>query len=563
MESLSPSEQIREKLQRKYHTFEFDELPIHGTYGLVWLARDTKTGHGLAFKTLDFGREDVSADSPDLAYLQREFRKWMKLPPSRNILAALGFDIFRINVDGVEVTDLPVMRMKAMRGSLEDWVGSERFSRAERLTAAIQMFSGLEDLYNAGIEGHGDLKPSNILYTSLNDSYSLSDVPGWPTKSNPWQIVVADFGWTDAWVDLGFTNKALRQYMAPERFDSVFIKDKSDVFAAGLITAELFMGKHPARNFKMATKSEGNWRRCVEAGDWELDSLGDDIELRNLIVACLTTNPEERPTAGEVLMELSKIHDKDSEYSIAAYLPHWKFNMTKVQRVEHLVHAANRSVSLGAKERRDAAFELAVEITEAPLEDLYDFEMWISYATTLISLHEQDQDVVDPELVSRIRATAERILQGPLDNFSPDDVKAIAKRGDWPSVVHPFELFSEILERFVAIVGTDYDKEKSGEGLGLRSGVLLGALAYQAASAYRYADLSKCIQLLGEAIEGYPTQAVFHYFRYRRIDEALLLRAHLPAEGSIGISDETLREMAEFDLSQARSLDPDWLAAQR
>ncbi|MDB4090441.1 hypothetical protein N9527_00925, partial [Pseudomonadales bacterium] len=82
MTQRTPSEQIRTALQIKYHEFIFDESPIHGTYGLVWLARDSRTGNALAFKSLDFGRVGVTQAIEDFAYLQREFRKWMKLPPS-------------------------------------------------------------------------------------------------------------------------------------------------------------------------------------------------------------------------------------------------------------------------------------------------------------------------------------------------------------------------------------------------------------------------------------------------------------------------------------------------
>lgn len=454
----TPSEQIKAALQNTYRDFDFDESPIHGTYGLVWLARDTRTDNALAFKTLDIGRDGLSPTSQDLAYLQREFRKWMKLPPSRNILGALGYDLVRVDVEGFDVGDLPVMRMKAMNGSIEDWVGTDNFSHAERLVAVIQMFSGLEDLYDAGLEGHGDLKPSNILYANLNDSFSLPDVSGWPTKNNPWRIVIADFGWADAWVDLGFTNKALREYMAPERFEGVFVKDKSDVFAAGLIAGALFTGKHPARNLKKATKSAGNWLRCVDSGDWELEAI-DDADLRDLIAICLAPSPDDRPTASEALLRFCEIYDRDSKHSIAEYLPHWKFPLSDVQRVEHLVDAAKRSVNLGVKERREAAFELVIELGDLPRDDIYDFEKWSSCAKTLVFLHDQDENAVDSEVVSSLLATAQGILKGPLNDFTPDDVKAIAKRDDWASVFHPFERFSEIVERFLDLVGTDYEKK--------------------------------------------------------------------------------------------------------
>ena len=304
-----PIAQIKTGLQLSYGPLDFDQSPILGTYGLVLLARDPRTGHKLAFKTIDLIKGGGTLTSQDLAYLQREFRKWLKLPPSRNILSGLMVHSININSRDLQVKGLPVMMMKAMAGSLEDWIGNPNFTYEEKLTASIQLFSGLDDLYKAGIEGHGDLKPSNILYSDLSETFSLDDHAGWPSQSNPWQITVADFGWADAWVDIGFTNKALREYMAPERFDGIFVAEKSDIFAAGLIVAQLFQGAHPAKNLKKAKKSEGSWRRCVEQGNWEMSSLAENEALHRLIIRCLSNDPNARPSAQNVLEENILIPD--------------------------------------------------------------------------------------------------------------------------------------------------------------------------------------------------------------------------------------------------------------
>ena len=149
----SATEQIKKSLQYKYPDLNFEDSPIKGTYGLVWLSRDSQTGNSLAFKTLDFEREDVNPETADLAYLQREFRKWMKIPPSRNVVRARGYDLVDVVVDGRNIRDVPVMRMKAMIGSLEDWIGNQSFCWEERLVASIQMFLGLEDLYEQDSKG--------------------------------------------------------------------------------------------------------------------------------------------------------------------------------------------------------------------------------------------------------------------------------------------------------------------------------------------------------------------------------------------------------------------------
>jgi len=561
MSSKSLSEQVRAEMQSKYPDLIFADSPIHGTYGLVWLARDSRTDQALAFKTLDFDREDVSLASQDLAYLQREFRKWMKLPPSRNILSALGYDLIYMEVDGAKLSDIPVMRMKGMAGSLESWIGNDAYSYAERLSATLQLFSGLEDLYNAGIEGHGDLKPSNILYTSLSDRYSLPDGLGWPTIQNPWQIVVADFGWADAWVDLGFIKKASRDYMAPERLDGVFVKSKSDIFAAGLIAAALFSGKHPARNYKKAIKSEGNWRRCVINSDWEIEKI-EDLELRALIARCIDPEPDKRPSAAEALTTLCEIFDREFKTSVATYLPNWKLVMSDVQLVEQMSDAALRSMDLGKSEREKAASELVAKLNELPQENFDDIEKWSICAAALIQMYEQDDRSVDITVVSITRAEAKHILLNNLDRTTANDIENMRTRVDWPASIHPFERFSTLVEQLAGLVGINFELENSEIGLGLSGKVLLGALAFQSAAKCRYSDLGRCIRILDEAINEYPSQPVFHFFRARWIEEHLLLKPHSSEIKDLDIADHELLTLAESDKKMAFYLDPDWVALQ-
>ena len=50
---VHPIDQIKAGLQKSYGSLDFDESPILGTYGLVLLATDSRTGSRLAFKTID------------------------------------------------------------------------------------------------------------------------------------------------------------------------------------------------------------------------------------------------------------------------------------------------------------------------------------------------------------------------------------------------------------------------------------------------------------------------------------------------------------------------------
>lgn len=68
--------------------------------------------------------------------------------------------------------------------------------------------------------------------------------------------------------------------------------------------------------------------------------------------------------------------------------------------------------------------------------------------------------------------------------------------------------------------------------------------------------------MLTEALEHYPNQPVFHYFRYQWIEEYLLLKPYTKQELVFGVSNEQLRHLADQDLERARTVDPEWLSMQ-
>jgi hypothetical protein len=69
--------------------------------------------------------------------LRREFRMWLALPHTYNVLPALGFDFAHLSDDTLNASiDLPVMRMPRMDGSLEEWVTKPSPAQiADRLVA--------------------------------------------------------------------------------------------------------------------------------------------------------------------------------------------------------------------------------------------------------------------------------------------------------------------------------------------------------------------------------------------------------------------------------------------
>jgi len=231
---------------------------------------------------------------------------WLALPATYNVLPALGFDTATFSDrETNQPVNLPFMRMPRMAGSLDTWASKPPSGAevADRLIALAQSLNGLQYLYDHGFEGHGDLKPSNLLYDDLRSKFELGGGETWPSTAHPWRIRVADLGWADAWVDLGLSNKVLRTHMAPERFDAVVVPVKSDIFSMGIIAAELLQGQHPAENLKARTKSEGNWIKWVTEGTRNLSGV-NSTKLEAVIRKCLSASPDSRPDALEFLNEI-------------------------------------------------------------------------------------------------------------------------------------------------------------------------------------------------------------------------------------------------------------------
>jgi serine/threonine protein kinase len=177
----------------------------------------------------------------------------------------------------------------------------------DRLIALVQTCSGLEWLYEHGLEGHGDLKPANILLRDLRESFVLPE-QGFPSKLHPWQARVADLGWADIWCRGGGTYHAWRPYLAPERFRSIVVPEASDIYAVGVIACELLSGVHPAgdRTELLAKKwNQKKWEAWAASTNRVVNI--EPTSLRDLILRCLRPDSSSRPRASDLKAALCVI----------------------------------------------------------------------------------------------------------------------------------------------------------------------------------------------------------------------------------------------------------------
>ncbi len=555
------------KLWITFHGFPDWDLAgecIRGTYGLVFFlnAKHPNTyPKSIALKTLD--PEALPEKPKTLAELQREFAMWLRLSDHENVLRAGRLKQARFATDdrsaanGLRWIEIPVMQMARMDGCLSDWIGNSAYSLADRLSALAQAFNGLAHLYANGIEGHGDLKPSNLLFTDIRKNQECP--PGAWRNKHPWIIKVADLGWADAWVDYGYTSKAHRIYVAPERLGvkPIFVPEKSDVFSMGMIAAELIQGQHPTPNRKKAESHDSSWLRQIAAGNWNLEGLSPG-RIKNLIERCIDSDPEKRPSATEAIetlcQELKEVHGIDiaptlEQWAALASQPYVPYISSTSEEIERL----SRTLGLGMAEESKSLTRLLEIFEHMSPKDIYLLEDWVQAAGTLLKFLHEEVSGQNREQGRIIRAQAREHLEKTLGLVNHQDLAVMAAcihPEDW---VTPFARFSHLLGALASIAEVDFEQAYKGEW-DLSQLALAGFAFHMASSAHGNAEAKRdSIDYLDIAIDLSLIEAVPYFFRALRKREVLFLEQ----AGVVQEGDVSLKEVIE-DLEMANRLAPDW-----
>jgi serine/threonine protein kinase len=559
---MATSNELRDWLASHFHDCDVTDEPVKGTYGLIWFLsyQDQNTyPDSFAVKTLAPELLAKHISSNDLEYLKREFRLWLELPTHRNVLGAFRFEIAQLFAEnGIDEVYIPVMLMPRMEGSLQVWVDDPAFGIEDRLIALAQAFNGLQHIYKNGFEGHGDLKPSNILFTDLRSRFTLGDDKGWPSIQHPWEIRIADFGWADAWIDLKFTDKAFRQYLAPERIDGYVVPIKSDMFSMGVVVAELLQRHHPARNLKKVLGSKGKWKRCIEKADWNLDDINSE-RLKHLICSLLEVAPADRPTPAECISdicdELREMYSIDIAPNLLA--SNEISQLSPIAEADHSAHAARQVIGLGPRDELLSRKKLEWRIGEVIVRDFETCEIWLTLAESLIALLEREEGPDPIRKIGQLRETAKSYLEGILGKVDRPHMDTIPIRDDWNTNLRPFERYYPVVDTAANIAGVKYDSEIAGAST--LGSLALSALAFSNASrAHSGISVPNTIEFyLAESIRHAPEESVPYYFRalwghmHFTITSILENRAEIPPDANV-----TATWFA--DLESAVRLSPDW-----
>ncbi|MDB3993947.1 protein kinase [Gammaproteobacteria bacterium] len=490
--------------------------PIQGTYGYVWILTPKPNSGNyskLAVKTeIPQSFDDQTQDK--LEIFEREMNKSLSLPYCFFALTTHGFlDIgLPFTKDGKTII-LPALKMEGMDGTLQEWVdGQTEVTIENKLIAIVQGLYGLRHMYRNGFEGHGDIKPSNFLYSDMRTKSSLiaeSDLLAWPSNSCPYRVVVADYGWADAWVDLDAFTKVLRTYRAPERENDQFIPVKSDMFSMGILISELCQGDHPARNLKAATKSVGSWERCVKKQDWNLSNFPTE-NIRDIALSCLSFEPADRPEIDELIgvltLELKNhFHVEHFQEMLDEY--EQKFTGNKI---ESLPWSAPKTASISEKEKSRTLTDLKHEINEIKVVDLDSCDLWVDLALTVIDIIDAEEDL----LVLGLRKAARNYLDDILGNITKQNLhESIPSRLIPFKSLREFHVFSGTVLKTTLVAGSTYEAEISRNK---QNKLVLSALAFEIASEHSQTDFEKMSYYSKESIRHSPDIADLYYWYVRR-----------------------------------------------
>uniref|UniRef100_A0A8C9AG03 Eukaryotic translation initiation factor 2 alpha kinase 2 n=1 Tax=Prolemur simus TaxID=1328070 RepID=A0A8C9AG03_PROSS len=174
------------------------------------------------------------------------------------------------------------------KGTLEQWIYDRKGKKLDKelaLKLFEQITSGVDYIHSKQLI-HRDLKPSNIFLVDTN------------------QIKIGDFGLVTSLKndEKRTSNTGTRAYMSPEQISSQEYGKEVDIFALGLILAELLICGTSMEKSKI----------FEDLRNGIFSDAFDDKE-KILLKKLLSKQPKERPTTSEILKTLSMWRDDASE----------------------------------------------------------------------------------------------------------------------------------------------------------------------------------------------------------------------------------------------------------
>ncbi len=207
------------EVARGMDRYELVEELGEGGMGVVWRARDSKTGADVAVKIM----KDIS-DAESLDLFTKEWKTLSDLSHP-NIVDVRDVDVLREGDEQKPFFVMPLLRGATLADLIRN--SSERLTCSRVVEIFSQVCRGLQAAHNRGLI-HRDLKPSNI-FVMEDDTAKI-----------------IDFGVVHLAGSQSATGqKGTFQYMSPEQIQMKEITPASDIFALGVSLYEALTGRKP------------------------------------------------------------------------------------------------------------------------------------------------------------------------------------------------------------------------------------------------------------------------------------------------------------------------------
>ena len=256
-----------------------------GGMGRVYLARDPHLRRFVAVKVL---LQTPGAEGEAHARFQRE---------AQAIAAISHANVVSIHGVGELPDGTPYFIMQHVAGgSMSDRLtatGPLPIDLAERVLGDVA--AGLAAAHKRGII-HRDVKPANVLWDEDGERATVSDF-GIAALQTP-EGEEGDIRITGTGMAVGSPT-----YMSPEQLLAEPVTPKSDIYALGLLGYELLTGQGPYVAHGPSEIVAAHLRHVPR----RLSELRADVppDLEMLLLRCLAKDPQERPTAEEVMLGLT------------------------------------------------------------------------------------------------------------------------------------------------------------------------------------------------------------------------------------------------------------------